>query len=151
MLLSLFRRPCEPCGNCDTCAEPPTIRPDGTIATLKALSCIHRTEERFGQAYIVEVLLGGADERIAGFGHDKISTYGIGKEHDARTWRAILQWHEPTADYMALVKLILAERSGGVGASQRVDLKQKIEVLFLKVYGFPQSESGTHFYVVDRK
>lgn len=76
--------------------------------------------------------------------------YGLPVDWEHPSMGAI-QWHEPTADYMALVKLILAERSGGVGASQRVDLKQKIEVLFLKVYGFPQSESGTHFYVVDRK
>ncbi|SCM75297.1 ATP-dependent DNA helicase RecQ [uncultured Pleomorphomonas sp.] len=89
-LLAYFGDHSEPCGNCDTCAEPPDLF-DGTVATLKALSCIHRTGERFGQAYIVEVLLGGSDERIAQFGHDRISTYGIGKEHDSRTWRAILR------------------------------------------------------------
>lgn len=89
-LLSYFGDHGEPCGNCDTCAEPPE-RFDGTIAALKALSCIYKTGERFGQAYIVEVLLGGSDERISQFGHDRISTYGIGKEHDSRTWRAILR------------------------------------------------------------
>jgi ATP-dependent DNA helicase RecQ len=89
-LLSYFGDRCEPCGNCDTCAEPPTLF-DGTIATQKALSCIHRTGERFGQAYIVDVLLGAQDERIKQFGHDRVSTYGIGKEHDGRTWRAILR------------------------------------------------------------
>ncbi|WP_026784275.1 DNA helicase RecQ [Pleomorphomonas koreensis] len=90
VLLSYFGDHSEPCGNCDTCAEPPELF-DGTVATLKALSCIHRTGERFGQAYIVEVLLGGSDERIVRSGHDRISTYGIGKEHDSRTWRAILR------------------------------------------------------------
>ncbi len=90
VLLSYFGDHCEPCGNCDTCAEPPLLF-DGTIAAQKALSCIHRTGERFGQAYIVDVLLGVQDERIAQFGHDRISTYGIGKEHDNRTWRAILR------------------------------------------------------------
>ena len=89
-LLSYFGDHSEPCGNCDTCAEPPDLF-DGTIAALKALSCIYKTGERFGQAYIAEVLLGGSDERIAQFGHDRISTYGIGKEHDDRTWRAILR------------------------------------------------------------
>jgi ATP-dependent DNA helicase RecQ len=89
-LLAYFGDHSEPCGNCDTCAEPPDLF-DGTVAALKALSCVYKTGERFGQAYIVEVLLGGADERIALFGHDRISTYGIGKEHDSRTWRAILR------------------------------------------------------------
>lgn len=89
-LLSYFGDSCEPCGNCDTCAEPPELF-DGAIAAQKILSCVYRTGERFGQAYIISVLLGADDERITRFGHDKISTYGIGKEHDNRTWRAILR------------------------------------------------------------
>lgn len=89
-LLSYFGDSCEPCGNCDTCAEPPELF-DGAIAAQKILSCIYRTGERFGQAYIISVLLGAEDERITRFGHDQISTYGIGKEHDNRTWRAILR------------------------------------------------------------
>ncbi|MDS1135523.1 DNA helicase RecQ [Nitratireductor indicus] len=90
ILLSYFGDECAPCGNCDTCANPPE-RFDGTIAAQKALSCVYRTGERFGQAYIVSVLLGDEDERITRFGHDRISTYGIGKEHDQRTWRSILR------------------------------------------------------------
>lgn len=90
VLLSYFGDRCEPCGNCDTCAEPPKLF-DGAIAAQKALSCIYRTGERFGQAYIVDVLLGAENERIAQFGHDRISTFGIGTEHDNRTWRAILR------------------------------------------------------------
>ena len=89
-LLSYFGDSCEPCNNCDTCAEPPELF-DGTIAAQKILSCIYRTGERFGQAYIISVLLGADDERISRFGHDQITTYGIGKEHDNRTWRAILR------------------------------------------------------------
>ena len=90
VLLSYFGDHCGPCGNCDTCTEPPRLF-DGTIAAQKALSCIYRTGERFGQAYIVDVLLGVENDRIAQFGHDRISTFGIGTEHDNRTWRAILR------------------------------------------------------------
>jgi ATP-dependent DNA helicase RecQ len=90
VLLSYFGDHSEPCGNCDTCAEPPKLF-DGTIAAQKALSCIYRTGERFGQAYVVDVLLGVENDRIAQFGHDRISTFGIGREHDSRTWRAILR------------------------------------------------------------
>ncbi|MGE0338680.1 MAG: DNA helicase RecQ [Xanthobacteraceae bacterium] len=89
-LLSYFGDRCEPCGNCDTCAEPPSLF-DGTIAAQKALSCIYRTGERFGQAYIVDVLLGVENDRIAQFGHNRISSFGIGTEHDNRAWRAILR------------------------------------------------------------
>ncbi|MCT7377791.1 DNA helicase RecQ [Chelativorans salis] len=90
VLLNYFGDTHEPCNNCDNCAAPPELF-DGTIAAQKALSCIYRTGERFGQAYIAAVLLGEEDERITRFGHDRISTYGIGKEHDARTWRSILR------------------------------------------------------------
>jgi len=90
VLLSYFGDHCEPCGNCDTCAEPPKLF-DGTIEAQKALSCIYRTGERFGQAYIVDVLLGVENEHIARSGHDRISTFGIGAGHDNRTWRAILR------------------------------------------------------------
>lgn len=90
VLLSYFGDQSEPCSNCDTCAEPPKLFA-GTIAVQKALSCIYRTGERFGQAYVVDVLLGVENDRIARLGHDRVSTYGIGKEHDSRTWRAILR------------------------------------------------------------
>ncbi|MCG6114000.1 MAG: DNA helicase RecQ [Mesorhizobium sp.] len=89
-LLSYFGDACDPCGNCDTCAQPPKLF-EGTIAAQKALSCIYRTGERFGQAYIVDVLLGVDNDRIKQSGHDRVSTYGIGTEHDNRTWRAILR------------------------------------------------------------
>ena len=109
VLLSYFGDGCDPCGNCDTCAEPPQLF-DGTIAAQKALSCIHRTGERFGQAYIVDVLLGVEDARIADFGHDRISTYGIGKEHDKRTWRAILR-------QLIALRLIEVDQAGHGGLS----------------------------------
>ena len=106
-LLSYFGDHCEPCGNCDTCAAPPKLF-DGTIAMQKALSCIYRTGERFGQAYIVDVLLGVDNDRIVQFGHDRISTFGIGVEHDNRTWRAILR----QAIALRLVDVDLAGHGG---------------------------------------
>jgi superfamily II DNA helicase RecQ len=47
----------EPCGNCDTCLEPVESW-DGTIATQKALSAVRRTGQRFGQGYLIDLLLG---------------------------------------------------------------------------------------------
>ncbi|WP_026790203.1 DNA helicase RecQ [Pleomorphomonas oryzae] len=133
VLLSYFGDHSEPCGNCDTCAEPPELF-DGTVATLKALSCIHRTGERFGQAYIVEVLLGGSDERIGRAGHDRISTYGIGKEHDSRTWRAILR-------QLIALRLVDVDLTGHGGLSiseaGRQFLREK-PVLMLRVPAKPQ-------------
>ncbi|EHK53850.1 ATP-dependent DNA helicase RecQ [Mesorhizobium alhagi CCNWXJ12-2] len=89
-MLNYFGDTHPPCGNCDNCAAPPELF-DGTVAAQKALSCIYRTGERFGQAYVIAVLLGEADERITRFGHDQISTFGIGREYDGATWRSILR------------------------------------------------------------
>jgi ATP-dependent DNA helicase RecQ len=80
----------EPCGNCDNCLNPPETW-DATTATQKALSCVYRTNERFGAQYIIHVLTGKDDERILKNGHDKISTFSIGHEHTGVEWRAIFR------------------------------------------------------------
>ena len=77
-----------PCGNCDNCLTPPETW-DATLAAQKALSCVYRTGQRFGVSYLVDVLLGKEHERISQFGHDKISTYGIGSELNATEWRTL--------------------------------------------------------------
>ncbi|MFC0282882.1 DNA helicase RecQ [Camelimonas abortus] len=121
VLLSYFGDHCAPCGNCDSCLEPPVLF-DGAIAAQKALSCIYRTGERFGQAYIVDVLLGVDSDRIRRSGHDRISTFGIGREHDARTWRAILR----QLVALRLVDVDLAGHGGlSISAAGRAFLRQK--------------------------
>ncbi|MDH3355042.1 MAG: DNA helicase RecQ, partial [Chromatiales bacterium] len=76
----------EPCGNCDTCLEPPETW-DATTAAQKALSCVHRTGQRFGVTYLVDVLLGKDNDRISRFGHNQVSTFGIGNELNQSEWR----------------------------------------------------------------
>ncbi|MGA7801435.1 MAG: DNA helicase RecQ, partial [Gammaproteobacteria bacterium] len=80
----------EPCGNCDTCLEPP-LTWDATVAAQKALSCVHRTGQRFGVNYLIEVLLGSRNERLLRLGHDQLSTYGIGTELDNAGWRNLFR------------------------------------------------------------
>ncbi|PQJ94995.1 DNA helicase RecQ [Chromatium okenii] len=82
-----------PCGNCDTCLEPVATW-DGTTAAQMALSCIYRTGQRFGAGYLADVLLGTDSDRIRQFGHDRVSTFGIGKVVDGQPmtvgqWRSI--------------------------------------------------------------
>ncbi|MGO3056426.1 DNA helicase RecQ [Halomonas sp. AOP43-A1-21] len=79
-----------PCGNCDNCLTPPETW-DATVAAQKALSCVYRTEQRFGVTYLIDVLLGKNNERITRFGHDKISTFGIGKDLSANEWKALFR------------------------------------------------------------
>ncbi len=80
----------EPCGNCDTCLEP-VVTWDGTEVAQKALSCMYRTGQRFGAAYLVDVLLGRETERIQRFGHHRVSTFGIGGELDETGWRSVFR------------------------------------------------------------
>ncbi len=80
----------EPCGNCDTCLDPPQTF-DGTEAAQKLLSCVYRTGERFGAGHVIDVLLGEANEKVVKFGHDKLTTFGIGKDFSRDQWRAIVR------------------------------------------------------------
>ena len=77
-----------PCGNCDVCLDG--VAPvDATIAAQKALSCVFRTGERFGAGYLIDVLLGKATARVERFGHQSVSTFGIGGELSQYQWQAV--------------------------------------------------------------
>jgi ATP-dependent DNA helicase RecQ len=78
------------CGNCDICLNPSEVY-NATVDAQKALSCIYRLNQRFGTAYVVDVLRGAAKQRILQFGHDRLSTYGIGKDLSEQQWFSILR------------------------------------------------------------
>jgi len=80
----------KPCGNCDTCLSPPETW-DATEAARKALSCVYKTEQRFGVNYVIDVLLGKDTDRIKQFQHNKVSTYGIGKNLSDYEWRSVFR------------------------------------------------------------
>jgi ATP-dependent DNA helicase RecQ len=80
----------QPCGNCDNCLSPANSW-DATQAARKALSCVYRTGQRFGAVHLIDVLRGSESERIRQFGHDKLSTYGIGNDLDAKAWRGVFR------------------------------------------------------------
>ena len=78
------------CENCDTCLDPINTF-DGTVAVQKALSCIYRTDQMFGVAHIINVLLGKEDEKVKRFNHSNISTFGIGSEYDKFQWKSVFR------------------------------------------------------------
>jgi ATP-dependent DNA helicase RecQ len=78
------------CGNCDNCREPPQTW-DATEAARKALSCIYRTGQRFGAVHLIDVLRGRHTERVAEWGHDKLSVFGIGGDLDDAAWRNVFR------------------------------------------------------------
>jgi ATP-dependent DNA helicase RecQ len=76
------------CGNCDNCRYPKPVE-DWTIEAMKFLSCVARCKERFGMLYIIDVLRGAKSQKITLNQHDKLSTYGIGKDRTSDQWRML--------------------------------------------------------------
>ena len=76
------------CGNCDNCRSPKPVQ-DWTTEAMKFLSCVARTKERFGMLYIIDVLRGAKNQKIIQNEHDKLSTYGIGKDRSVDAWRML--------------------------------------------------------------
>ncbi len=84
--------PLDNCGACDNCLEPRETY-DGTLAAQKFLSCVYRIRQasRFGCGanHVIEVLTGADTDKIRRWGHDQLSTYGIGKELGRPQWASV--------------------------------------------------------------
>ena len=93
-LLAYFGEKSEPCGNCDNCLHPPALT-DATESARKLLSCIYRVQQTsgtaFGAGHIMDILRGKQTEKMAQYGHDKLSTFGIGADLSETQWRALLR------------------------------------------------------------
>jgi ATP-dependent DNA helicase RecQ len=89
-LLAYFGETSEPCGNCDLCAEG-VERFDGTVEAQKAMSAVVRTGERFGMEHLVAILCGDATENVQKYNHDKLPTFGVGKDRKNTEWRSIFR------------------------------------------------------------
>ena len=59
--------------------NPPKLF-DGTVPAQKLLSAVLRTGRRFGVAHLVDVLRGKVTDKVAQFSHDKLPTFGVGKD-----------------------------------------------------------------------
>ncbi len=91
MLLTYFGETLDtPCGNCDTCLEPPEIW-DATHEARLALSTVYRTGQRFGVAHLVDVLLGKVTDRVQQCRHHELSTFGLGTSLNANHWRSLFR------------------------------------------------------------
>ena len=77
------------CGMCDNCTKEKIELIDITTEAQKFMSCVKRTGEIFGVNHIVDVLLGSKNQKVISNNHDKLTTYGIGKEHPRETWLSI--------------------------------------------------------------
>jgi ATP-dependent DNA helicase RecQ len=93
-LLRYFGEASKPCGNCDNCLHPPELH-DATESARKLLSCIYRVQQAsgtaFGAGHIMDILRGKATDKMTQYGHDKLSTFGIGADWSETQWRALLR------------------------------------------------------------
>ncbi|WP_285036420.1 DNA helicase RecQ [Plantibacter sp. ME-Dv--P-095] len=93
-LLRYFGQPSTPCGNCDTCLEPP-VTWDGTVPAQKLLSTIVRLKrernQSFGAGQIIDILRGKRTDRVAQQRHDELATFGIGEDLSDQEWRGVVR------------------------------------------------------------
>ncbi|WP_444463767.1 DNA helicase RecQ [Rhodobacter capsulatus] len=89
-LLAYFGETSGPCGNCDLCETPPDLF-DGTEAVRKALSAALRTDESYGAGHLIEILLGQTNDRITARGHDRLPTFGVGRDLSRTEWQAVFR------------------------------------------------------------
>ena len=105
------------CGNCDGCLVPAKTW-DGTEAAQKLLSTVYRTEQRFGAAHLVDVLLGKTTDKVRQHRHASLSVFGIGQDLAASTWRSVVRQLVAAghlrADAERFGALVLTESSRGV-------------------------------------
>ena len=76
------------CGNCDNCLDPPASL-DATEVARKLLSAAFRTEMRFGVAHLAAVLGGDDNVKVRGFGHHRLSVFGIASPEELALVRPV--------------------------------------------------------------
>jgi ATP-dependent DNA helicase RecQ len=89
-LLAYFDEASGHCGRCDLCRGGVTLV-DGTVPAQKILSAIVRTGQRYGAAYVCDVVHGKVSEPIRRNGHEQLKTFGVGADKPVAAWRAILR------------------------------------------------------------
>ncbi len=89
-LLSYFGEETGPCGNCDTCLDPPELR-DGTREAQLLCETVIETGDRFGAAHVIDVLRGGETQRILELNHDRLNCHGTGEDKPRDFWQSFVR------------------------------------------------------------
>ena len=133
-LLGYFGEASTPCGNCDNCLTPPQLW-DGTDAARKLLSTIYRVQQQsgisFGAGHMMDILRGKPTEKVKQFGHEAISTFGLGAEFSETQLRGVLRQliavGAVAVDAAAFNTLKLTDGSRAVlRGEQRVQLRESV-------------------------
>ncbi|MEV3965118.1 DNA helicase RecQ [Nocardia sp. NPDC050193] len=93
-LLAYFGQPPQPCGNCDTCLNPPESW-DGTMAAQKLLSAVLRLKrergQSFGAGHLIDILLGKKNQKVQQYDHHELSVFGVGTDLRDTQWRGVVR------------------------------------------------------------
>jgi len=135
----------KPCGNCDICSNPPQTW-NATVAAQKALSAAIRTGNRFGAAYLVDVLLGTETDKIKQFGHHELPTFGVGQDLSEAAWRNVFR------QLVALGYLLPdTEGFGGLVAGEKArDLLKGKYTLQLRELALPKAKTAKKDRVIGK-
>ena len=90
ILLGYFGETSAPCGNCDLCDAPAAVF-NATEAVRKALSAMLRTGEWFGAGHLTDILLGASSAKTREKGHDKLPTFGVGRDLSRSAWAGVFR------------------------------------------------------------
>ncbi len=120
-LLAYFQQTITPCGNCDTCLEPPQAW-DGTVAAQKILSAVYRLwrerGQRFGAGHLIDILRGKPTDRIKQYEHESMTVFGIGADLSEQAWRGVLR--------QLLAQSLLAVDQEGYGTLALTDTSRAV-------------------------
>ncbi|UFS58973.1 DNA helicase RecQ [Subtercola endophyticus] len=109
-LLGYFGQQSVPCGNCDTCLQPPQSW-DGTVAAQKLLSTVVRLQrernQKFGAGHLIDILRANKTPRVDQYGHDELTVWGVGSDLSEQQWRGVVR--------QLLAKGLLAVNDDGFG------------------------------------
>jgi ATP-dependent DNA helicase RecQ len=132
-LLAYFGEASRACGNCDNCLAPPELR-DATEDARKLLSTIYRCQQAggfgFAATHVIDVLRGKVTDKVTRFGHERLSTFGIGGDRSEAEWRLLLRQlvaqHLVQVDYDRYNVLKLTEASRDVlRGERRIELRMQ--------------------------
>jgi ATP-dependent DNA helicase RecQ len=133
-LLAYFGEASGPCGNCDNCLSPPALR-DATEDARKLLSTIYRCQQSggfgFAATHVIDVLRGKVTDKVTRFGHQRLSTFGIGADRSEAEWRLLLRHlvaqHMVDVDHAHFNVLRVAEASRAVLRGEaRIELRMQV-------------------------
>lgn len=89
------------CEACDVCGGTVDLVPDCTIIAQKIMSAVARTEQRYGAAYVADVLMGEESEKVIERGHSDLSVFGLLAEYRKPQ---LLTWIDQLVDQKLLIR-----------------------------------------------